>query len=244
MPRIIARDIDLRYRLLDIKSRSLRHSLVRKAVGGRISGDRRDRVIVEALRDISFELEAGDRFAVVGHNGAGKSTLLRVLAGVLEPSVGYLRVEGRMVALLDIMLGITPQVSGYENIFIRGAYLGFSRAEMEEKVSDIENFADLGRFLDLPVSTYSSGMLARLAFAIATCQEPEILILDEWLGAGDVHFVEKADERMQALLEHSTILVFASHSKALLEQWCNRAIVLEQGRGRLFESVTEAYDSI
>lgn len=222
--------ISLAFPIYDSSSRSLRRQLIRAGTGGRVRTDAGKHVQVQALEDISFSLAHGDRLALVGHNGAGKSTLLRVLAGIYEPLSGRMYVEGRTVPLFDMSLGMDPEATGYENIRLRSMMLGLSRAESDAKTEEIADFAELGSFLDMPVKTYSAGMRARLAFAISTCVEPEILLLDEGIGAGDAAFMEKANRRLEEFIRRTGILVLASHSQALLQSWCDKAILLNQGR--------------
>lgn len=189
-----------------------------------------DVIGVRALQSISFDIKSGERVALLGANGSGKTSLLQVLAGIYTPDQGRVDINGRATALVNINLGMSDEASGHKNITLRGLAAGWSRKEIEEKRAEIAEFSELGEFLDLPVQTYSSGMRMRLSFAIVTSFEPEILILDEWLSAGDAAFREKATKRMQRLVERAGILVLASHSPALLRATCSRAIWLDQGR--------------
>ena len=214
-------------------NRSLKKSILkvtRGGTGGDIGGDARDRVSVHALRDLTFDLKDGDRLALLGPNGAGKTTLLKVMTGIYAPSTGLLEASGHISALLDVSVGLDPEATGYENIILRGMFMDIRPRDMAKHVSDIEEFTSLGNFLHMPVRTYSSGMMVRLAFAIATCVSPEILLMDEWLSAGDASFFEKAQKRMDKFVTNSSIMVLASHSLPLLDQWCNRAILLNHGR--------------
>ncbi len=211
---------------------TLRKALFGRAVGGllRRSDTANRRVVVRALDDVSLTLNHGDQVGIVGHNGAGKSTLLRVLAGIYEPSQGLISIDGRVSPLFNVSPGLNAEDSGYENIVTCGMLLGMSRDEIKRKLPDIEAFTELGDYLSLPVRTYSSGMMIRLGFAIATAIDPEILLLDEGIGAGDARFAARAAERVQALLGRSSIMVLASHSDELIRQMCNRTILLERGR--------------
>ena len=203
-----------------------------QATGGLIRREgmhHHQRVTVRALENLSLTLKHGDRLGIVGHNGAGKSTLLRVCAGVCEPCRGHVRIEGNVSSLFTTSPGLDGDDSGYENIITCGLFLGMTRNEINRKIADIEQFTELGNYLSLPVRTYSTGMLVRLGFAIATAIDPEILILDEGLGAGDARFAERAKKRVDALIERSSILVLASHSDALIQSMCNRAILLNRG---------------
>jgi ABC-type polysaccharide/polyol phosphate transport system ATPase subunit len=185
---------------------------------------------VRALDNVSFTLRNGDRLGLIGHNGAGKSTLLKVLAGVYTPDSGSLRIDGRVSPLFNSAPGLDADDNGYENIKTCGMFLGMSSEEINRKLPDIVDFCELGEYLELPVRTYSTGMVARLGFAIATAIEPDILLLDEGLGSGDARFAARAEARMQALIQRTRILVLASHSDALIKSMCNRAILLEKGR--------------
>jgi ABC-2 type transport system ATP-binding protein/lipopolysaccharide transport system ATP-binding protein len=210
-------------------SRSLKNAMLAATTGGRI-GSEAKHVVVQALDQVSFRLDDGDRVALIGHNGAGKTTLLRVLAGIYEPRIGFMRIEGRVTPMFDINLGIDPESTGYENIILRGLYMGLKKSEILARRDSVAEFTELGPFLDLPVRTYSAGMQARLAFAMATCIEPEILLLDEGIGAGDAEFLEKANERLDHFVRKAGILVLASHSIELVRKLCNKAILMEHGR--------------
>jgi ABC-type polysaccharide/polyol phosphate transport system ATPase subunit len=166
---------------------------------------------------------------IIGHNGAGKSTLLRICAGVYEPANGRVLIEGRVSPLFNTAPGLDPDDTGFENIITCGLFLNMTREEIANKIEDIGAFSELGEYLSLPVKTYSAGMLTRLGFAIATAIDPEILVLDEGLGAGDARFAEKAQKRVDALVERSSILILASHSDALIQSLCNRAILMDSG---------------
>lgn len=220
-------------------------SALRAATGGLIRRERDDRRIsVRALDRLSLTVKHGERLGIIGHNGAGKSTLLRVCAGVYEPSEGRVHIQGRVSPLFNTSPGLDPDDTGYENIVTCGLFLGMTREEITQKTPDIETFSELGDYLSLPARTYSAGMLTRLGFAIATAINPEILILDEGLGAGDARFAEKAKDRVEALIERASILILASHSDDLIKSLCNRAILLQSGRvireGKVVE-VMEAY---
>lgn len=211
-------------------ARSLKNRLVSGATGGRIGSDRRARTCVEALGGITLSVRHGERVALVGHNGAGKTTLLRVLAGIYPPLAGRIRIEGRIAPIFDIGLGMDPDATGYDNIRIRGLYLGLSRRDIEARIGEIAAFTELGSFLDMPMRTYSAGMQTRLAFAVSTSVDPEILLLDEGIGAGDASFMERANARLRSFVERSGILVLASHDDGLIARLCRRAVRLEHGR--------------
>jgi lipopolysaccharide transport system ATP-binding protein len=199
---------------------------------GRMASDARSRVSVQALRDISFHLKAGDRLGLVGGNGAGKTTLLRILAGIYEPQSGHMRIEGSLNALLDPNLGMNLELSGRENITLRGLYHGLNPAEIRRLADDVAEFADLGDFLDLPVRIYSSGMVVRLGFALATAIRPQVLLMDEWFLAGDANFLEKARGRLEDMVRGAEILVLSTHMPAVIHEWCSRVIWLDHGRIR------------
>lgn len=207
-------------------------SALKAATGGLIrrEGNYNERVTVRALEDISLKINHGDRLGIIGHNGAGKTTLLRVCAGVYEPTQGRVFFDGQVSALFNTAPGLDPDDTGYENIFSCGLFLGMTYDEINRKLSDIEEFSELGDYLSLPVRTYSAGMSMRLGLALATSIDPEILVLDEGLGAGDARFAEKAQKRIDALIDRSSILILASHSDSLLQSFCNKAILMESGK--------------
>jgi ABC-type polysaccharide/polyol phosphate transport system ATPase subunit len=212
-------------------SMSFRTELMQRATGGLIRREgKRQRVTVRSLDGINLVLREGDRLAIMGHNGAGKTTLLKTLAGVYEPTQGNIRITGRLSPLFNIAPGWDLEDTGYENIKNCGMLLGMSPEEIRAKTPEIADVSGLGSYLDLPVRTYSTGMVMRLTFSIATAIDPEILVLDEGLSAGDASFFATAQTRMENLLSRSRILVLASHSPALLNAWCNKAILLERGR--------------
>jgi ABC-2 type transport system ATP-binding protein/lipopolysaccharide transport system ATP-binding protein len=210
-------------------NRSLKKALMSATTGGRIGNDA-NHMVIQALDQVSLQFNDGDRVALIGHNGAGKTTLLRVLAGIYEPRIGTVRIDGRVTPMFDINLGIDPESTGYENIVLRGLYLGLTRAEILARRDSVAEFTELGPFLDIPVRTYSAGMQARLAFSMATCIEPEILLLDEGIGAGDASFLEKANERLDQFIKKAGILVLASHSIELVRRLCNKVVLMEHGR--------------
>jgi ABC-type polysaccharide/polyol phosphate transport system ATPase subunit len=225
---------------------SLRNALFGKVVGGvmRRQTDDGNRVVVRALENVTLTVNHGDQLGIIGHNGAGKSTLLRVFAGIYQPSVGTVSIEGRVSPLFSTSPGLDLDDTGYENIVTCGLLLGMSRAEIERKLPEIEAFSELSDYLALPTRTYSTGMLVRLGFAIATAIDPEILLLDEELGTGDARFALRAAKRVESLIGRSSIVVLASHSEDLIRRMCNRAILLDHGRVVLdgpTEEVLEIY---
>ena len=190
-------------------------------------------------RDIDLELRPGDRLALIGRNGAGKTTLLRVLSGVYEPTGGDFHCEGRVSALTDLMLGMDPDADGYEFIVSRGIVMGLDKRQARQLIPDVEAFTELGEYLKLPVRAYSSGMLLRLAFAVSTSVTQDILLMDEMIGVGDARFLHKAHDRLQAIMARAQILVLASHNEAILRKFCNRAVLMEEGRVVLAGDVEE-----
>jgi ABC-type polysaccharide/polyol phosphate transport system ATPase subunit len=222
-------NVSVEFPVYNAYGRSLKRSLVSITTGGHLGLGKNDRVVVRALENINLQIEHGDRVALIGHNGAGKTTMLRVLAGVYEPTSGSITSSGRIAALSDIMLGIDTESTGHENISIRGRLLGLDQKEVERRRGEIAEFSGLGEFLDMPVRTYSSGMVLRLAFAVSTSVVPDILLLDEWIGAGDASFLGKAEERLNRLVGQTGILVLATHSLTLAERVCNRAVWMEHG---------------
>ncbi len=220
-------------------SRSLKSHIAKLATGGLISKSQSSFINVTALDEISFSLASGDRLAILGHNGAGKSTLLRAMAGVYEPTRGQIKVSGKVGSLIDVGLGINVESTGRENVFVRLALMGYSRKYAASVMDEILEFSDLGDFFELPVRTYSTGMQMRLAFSISTIITPQILLMDEWLSVGDEGFREKAENRMNAIVSNTEILALATHSRALAEKLCTKAIWLEKGKLRLTGSVDE-----
>jgi ABC-type polysaccharide/polyol phosphate transport system ATPase subunit len=211
---------------------SLRNALLTRVVGGvlRHQSDTGRRVVVRALDNVSLTVKHGDQLGIIGHNGAGKSTMLRVFAGIYEPAAGTISIDGHVSPLFNVSPGLSPDDTGYENIVTCGLLLGMTRDEIERKTPDIEAVSELSDYLALPVRTYSTGMLVRLGFAIATSIDPEILLLDEELGTGDARFAARAAKRVEALIDRSSIVVLASHSDNLIAKMCNRTIVLDHGQ--------------
>ena len=244
MSRIETHNAWVEFPIFDAKSRSLKKAFLGKA-GGAIGRNPSDVVVVEALRDITLSLKEGDRIGLVGHNGAGKSTLLRLLSGIYEPTRGSAAIHGRVAPVFDLGVGMDPEISGYENIIIRGLFLGHTRKQMLDKVDEIADFTELGDYLDMPLRTYSTGMRVRLAMGVVTSIDPEILLLDEGIGAVDAEFLKKARKRLQALVARSGILVFASHSNEFLAQLCDTAMWIDHGTIRMqgeIEDVVRAYE--
>lgn len=226
--------VSVDFPIYDARTRSLKSHMfgVGKGMLSRIGTDNKKHIVVRALRDITLSLREGDRVGLVGRNGAGKSTLLRVLSGIYEPPSGRLEIQGTIASMTNITMGMDMDASGYENIIIRGVFLGMTRAEAKAKIPEIAVYTELNDHLALPIRTYSNGMMLRLAFAISTCIDPEILIMDEMITTGDTHFVVKARERIAKLVDKSKILAIATHDPKLMRAFCNKAIYLEDGRVR------------
>lgn len=233
MAHISLDEVSIEFPIFNATGRSLTSSILKVATGGLLDADPNGRIMVKAISGVSFEVSEGERIGLVGHNGAGKSTLLRALSGAFFPSKGTVSVSGRVGSLIDISLGINPEATGRENIFIRGALLGIPKTVVESQFSEIVEFSELGEFIEMPVRTYSSGMHLRLAFAVSTIVRPEILLMDEWLSVGDESFKLKAEARLAELVNSSKILVIASHSRELIMATCDRVIWLEHGRVRM-----------
>jgi lipopolysaccharide transport system ATP-binding protein len=240
---ITAEHVSLDFPLYHGNARSLKRALL-GTVTGRVAADTKRRVVVQALRDISFELRPGDRLGLVGGNGAGKTTLLRTLAGIYETQTGRILVQGSLNALLDPNLGMNVDLTGRENIMLRGLYNGLKVAAIRQLEEDVAAFAELDEFLDLPVRVYSSGMVVRLAFALATAIRPQVLLMDEWFLAGDAMFMERARVRLEDMVRGADILVLSTHVAEVVLSWCTRVIWLDKGRVREdgpAERVLEAY---
>lgn len=222
-------DVSLEYPVLSQASRKLSRQLINVATGGTLDRSEQGRVTVRALDGLSMRLDVGDRVGLIGHNGSGKSTLLKLLGGIYHPTSGSVSRAGVIGSLLDISLGMSPDATGRENIYLRGALQGMSRGEITRLIPGIIEFSELGDFIELPMRTYSSGMLLRLAFSVATVLSPDILLMDEWLAVGDEAFQLKAEQRLDEVVARTSILVIASHSANLIRRQCNRVIYLEHG---------------
>lgn len=236
---ITLENVHLDLPIFDVSAISLKKRLLRMGRRNRIAEDNSGVVVVRAVDDLSLRLETGDRLGLIGHNGAGKSTLLRVMAGIYPPTAGSVAVEGKTVPLLDIALGMDDQSTGRQNIRLRGLLLGMGETEIQRKTNEIAEFTDLGNYLDLPLRTYSNGMRVRLAFAVSTAVEADILLLDEVLGVGDASFQEKASKRLRGLRERAEIVVLAIHSNDTIRKTCNKVLWMERGRMRMFGAVDE-----
>lgn len=215
-----------------LMNQSLGHWLMRGLRKNDVPSDRQKFDAVPALQDVSFAVAKGEAFGVIGRNGAGKSTLLQILAGTLQPSQGQCRIRGRVTALLELGSGFNPEFTGRENILLAGSILGISRAEMEQKSPEIERFADVGSFIDQPVKTYSTGMMMRVAFAVAISVQPDVLIIDEALSVGDILFQQKCSRRLHELSAAGVTLLVVTHDLSFVLNMCQRALWLDNGRVR------------
>jgi len=224
-------DLSVWFPLYHGSARSLK-KMALAAATGRLGRDRREHVVVRALRDVNLTLTAGDRLGLVGANGAGKTTLLRALAGIYEPVAGRIRVQGSLNALLDASLGMNMELTGRENILLRGLYAGLSKPDLVRLEDDVAEFAELSDFIDLPVRIYSTGMVVRLGFAMATAIKPQILLMDEWILAGDAAFMERARVRLETMVRSAEILVLSTHMTTIIQDWCTRVLWLDQGHVR------------
>lgn len=225
---IDCQQLKIEFPIFNAQQRSVKRSLLNLA-GGRINRTS-GTVSITALEDISFRLEEGDRLALIGHNGSGKTTLLRALAGVYSPTTGYIKTCGRISSLLDATLGMEPELTGIENIKLRSLLMGILTQQLSNLIEEVVTFSELEEFIYLPVRTYSSGMILRLAFAICTAKSPEILLMDEWISVGDEQFKEKAEKRLQQYIQQAAILVIATHDTDLAQRVTNRQLRLVQGR--------------
>ena len=245
MAKISLKDVVVDIPIYGASHRSLKNSILASATGGQIKPcEGTGSVVIRAIEGLTLDIEHGTRLGLLGHNGAGKSTILRVMAGIYEPSIGTAEIDGEVASMFDIGFGMDPESSGWENIILRGMYLGYSRKEIEARAEEIGALTGLGEFLDMPLRTYSAGMSTRLAFAISTSIKPEILLIDEGIGAGDAAFLAQAQERMRTFISNAGILVMASHSNDLLRAWCKEGLWMEHGRMRMrgpIDDVLAAY---
>lgn len=239
------KNLSLEIPVLEKTGNAFTNKILNMALGGVIS-KKKDIATIRALDGINLDLGDGDSLALVGHNGAGKSTLLRVIAGLFVPTIGDIEVKGNVSSLLSVGMGMDFELSGYDNIFLMGLLLGMTKNQIRKKLQNIIDFTELGEFINLPVKTYSAGMATRLSFAVATAIEPEILVLDEGIGAGDARFIHKAQDRAKELYRKTNIMVIASHDETLVRSFCNKAILLERGkivRQGTVDEILTAYNS-
>ncbi|GLQ18655.1 ABC transporter ATP-binding protein [Maritalea porphyrae] len=223
-------NVSVEYPIYSAGSMSLRNTLVKVGTGGVVQRGTNNIITVKALDNVSFSIQDGDRVGLVGHNGAGKSTLLRTMAGIYSVTQGTAATEGKISTIFDLGAGLNTELSGYENIVRMGMFFGASKNTAESFVPDIEEFTQLGDFLKMPVHTYSAGMMTRLSFGVATAVKPDILLIDEVLGAGDAEFQQRAKVRMENLIDSAKIMVLASHSDDIISHYCNKVMKFEHGR--------------
>ena len=243
MAEITVDNVTLRYPIHNSASLSIKQR-VAAHLGGRLAHHSKA-LYVEALNGVSCRVEKGQRLGVIGKNGAGKSTLLKVVAGVYPPTKGTVSVTGKITPFTDINLGMDHEATGRENIIYRMIFMGRTFREAHDMVDQIVEYSELGSLIDMPVHTYSQGMFMRLAFAISTSVNPEIMIMDEMIGVGDRHFMEKANRKIQTLVDNASILMIASHNREIIKQFCTHAVWLENGHVKNFGEVAPvlaAYD--
>ena len=203
-----------------------------------IKGERKKEKL-QVLKDIDFQVKKGEVFGIVGRNGAGKSTLLKIISGILKPTKGCVTLKGNVAPMLELGSGMDSNLTGRENVFLNGSILGFSKSFLEERYDDIVDFSELGEFMEVPVRNYSSGMISRLAFSIASMVVPDILIVDEILSVGDERFQEKSKNRMVELMKSGTTVLFVSHNIAQVEEICDRVMWLEDGYVKMMGNSSE-----
>ena len=244
MTKLSVENVTVDIPILSMRARSLRTIAVAKAkaIGGRIIDHGTQVPIMRALDNINFALKEGDRLGLLGPNGAGKTTLIRVLADIYTPTAGIVIRDGRLLPMFDMALGFDMESTGYENIQLRGTMQGMSRQEIAARIDDIAAFSELGEFLNMPIRTYSAGMLLRLMFSIATSVQGDIVLMDEWISVGDETFRKKAQQRMLDLTSRAGILVIASHEKKTLLNYCNLGLRLEKGKVVAFGPIQEVLD--
>jgi lipopolysaccharide transport system ATP-binding protein len=239
MTSINARGVTLDYPVYSVQAKSLRSAVLGLSVGGKLLKTSSDMTVVRALNNINFSLREGDRLGILGHNGSGKTTLLKVLAGVYEATQGSIEIKGRVSSMLSMSIGVDHEATGLQNMRTLLMMRSMSRKEIERKLPEVVEFSELGHFVHMPFKTYSAGMMARLIFAAGTAIDAEILLMDEWLGAGDASFKDKAADRMTAVVEKAGIVVLATHDPDLVERVCNKVLLLEGGRTEFLGSLEE-----
>jgi lipopolysaccharide transport system ATP-binding protein len=226
--------VTLDYPIYSVRAQSLRNAMLNVAVGGRLMKTNADMTIVRALSNVGFKLEQGDRLGILGHNGSGKTSMLKVLAGVYEPTQGRVEISGRISSMLSMSIGIDPEASGLQNMRTLAMMQMMTNKEIDRRLPEFVEFSELGNFVHMPFKTYSAGMMARMTFAVATATGADILLMDEWIGAGDAAFQEKASARLNAVVESSGIVVLATHDPGLVSKVCNKVLVLDAGRQVFF----------
>ena len=243
-PSIIINDASVSFPIFNVKTYSLKNRII-KSVMGNITSNNHDKIVhIDALKNINLQIKSGERIGVIGGNGSGKSTFLRLCSRIYEPSTGTININGNISSLINVNIGIDPESTGRENIKLRLVMLGYNNDQINELINSIIEFTELNQFIDLPFYTYSTGMQMRLAFATSVFIKPEILIMDEWLATGDKDFQEKAEKKLNSIIENSKILILASHSKDLILKTCSRVIWLENGHIKsdgFTKEITQAY---
>lgn len=234
---IEVQDVSMRFRMANDRISSLKEYAIAR-LRGKLKYNE-----FEALKHVSFDVKRGEVMGLIGHNGAGKSTLLKVISGILKPTEGSVTVRGNVAPMLELGSGFDYDMTGRENIFLNGAILGYSENFLKSKYNEIVDFSEIGQFIDMPLRNYSSGMVARLAFSVATVVVPEILIVDEVLSVGDAAFQEKSRNRMLELMGGGTTVLFVSHDIMQIRQMCNRVVWLESGSLRMFDNVQMVCDA-
>ena len=241
MPSIELNGVSVTIPVYNARGRSIKSSIISASTGGRIAREK-GVIAVEALRDVSLQIQSGERVALIGHNGAGKTTLLRVMAGIYEPKVGNVEIRGKVTAMMNSNIGISIEMSGWDNIEMRGVLLGLNGDQIELLKKDVAENSGLGEYLDMPVRTYSAGMRLRLAFCVTTSIKSDILLLDEGIMAGDAEFLKLARSRFDRLLEEANLFVLASHSKHILRAFCDKAIYLKKGSVVCIDELETVFD--
>lgn len=234
---ISARDVAMRFRLTDDRIMSLKEFVTRK-IRGKIKTNE-----FWALKGVSFDVHKGEVLGIIGRNGSGKSTLLKCISGILKPTRGSVKCHGNIVPMLELGSGFDPDLTGRENVFLNGSILGYTEEFLQEKFEEIHAFSELGDFIDVPIRNYSSGMMARLAFSVATVVNPQILIVDEILSVGDEAFQAKSRARMMELMSGGTTVLFVSHSLSQIREMCDRVLWLDGGEVRMYGETQEVCDA-
>ena len=231
MALIDLKNVSVSMPIYNSRGRGLKHEILRRTVGGNLDHPKDKRItIIQALNDVTLQVKDGDRIGLIGRNGAGKTTLLRVMSRIYPPTAGTAHIVGAISSMTDLSVGMNPEATGYENVILRGVMLGLTRKEATALIPDVEEFTELGEYLELPIRTYSTGMMLRLSFAVSTAVKPDIIILDEMITAGDSAFLEKARTRITNLIEKASILILATHDDATLRQFCPTVIWMRSGR--------------
>ena len=229
MSKIKASNLSIEFPVYGTSAQSLKNNALNFLTGGVLAANANDIVVVKALNNINVEWNTGDRIGIVGNNGSGKTTLLRALSGAYYPTSGSLDIQGKVASMLSITLGMEGDATGLENIKFRGTLMGLNKNQINDLIDEVIEFSELENYIYMPMRTYSTGMMMRLAFGISTSIKSDILLMDEWLSVGDVSFTAKAEDRLVKLVENAKILVIASHSSALIEKLCNKVLHLDRG---------------